>query len=110
MTDFDEDELVVSSTVSLSDIAYNLEAKGIEVVKEFITTLDGMASDCDFTQALYEHVCSIWNEMNEGLIAAGETPAPGYQPKPVNITLNVNADPEFTKEVIRAMRAQERKR
>lgn len=110
MSDFDNDEIYLNATVSLSDIAYNLEAKGIDVVKEFITTLDGMAADCDFTQALYEHVCGIWNEMNEGLISAGQEPAPGYQPTPVNITLNVNSDPEFTKEVIRAMRAQERKK
>lgn len=111
MTDNTVDSIVVYSEVNLADLAYNLEAKGIDTVKQFIKQLDDHAADCDFTHELYLFVCDIWNKMNEELISAGEKPAEGYEQKPISFTINItNPGLEITKNITKVIKEQEKRR
>lgn len=93
----------VLSQVDFEDLAYNISSKGIDTVKKFIKAMDDYAADCDFTNELYKFVCEMWNEMNESIVATGDKPLEGYNPAPVNITLNINgANEAILKEIKKA--------
>lgn len=98
-----DENISVLAQVGLEDLAYNLANKGIDAAKEFIQLMDMHAADCDFTNELYKFVCELWNEMNQAIVATGGQALEGYNPAPVNITLNINdANEHFIKEIKRA--------
>lgn len=101
----DNDMIVLSAEVGVSDIAYNLQAQGIDEVLAFIKQMDTFAADSDFTDKLYKGVKEIWDEMNRELISADENPMPDYQQPPVNLILNITGDSKgLQKEIIKTIK------